>query len=140
MWSILAAAIAVWFMWSIVFIAMTRTRDPQSIGMTLHRWLIAGSLAELLIAVPTHIVVRRRQECCAGLFISGFAIAIGAGVMIIAFGPSALFALSQKMETDFKSLMQPQNDPSSPPAAEQAQVFPALRLRPGEGEGGAVFP
>jgi hypothetical protein len=87
MWSILAAAIGVWIVWSIVFTLMTRTRDPYHLGMNLHRILLAGSLAELLIAVPTHIVVRRRAECCAGL-LSGFAIAIGAAVMIIAFGPS----------------------------------------------------
>jgi hypothetical protein len=80
--------IAVWLGWLIVFLLMGR-RDPAGIGMQLHRWLIAGSVLELLIAVPSHVIVRRRGECCAGIA-TGIGICIGVAVMIVAFGPSVL--------------------------------------------------
>jgi hypothetical protein len=44
---------------------------------------------ELLVAVPTHIVVRRRSDCCAG-FATGLGICIGVVIMFVAFGPSIL--------------------------------------------------
>jgi hypothetical protein len=55
--------------------------------MKLHRTLIVGSVMELLVAVPTHIIVRRRPECCAGIE-TGIAICVGVAVMFVAFGPS----------------------------------------------------
>ena len=57
------------------------------IANKLHRWLLAGSVLELLVAVPTHVVVRRREECCAGMA-TGLGICVGIGVMIVGFGPS----------------------------------------------------
>jgi hypothetical protein len=29
------------------------------------RWLLRGSILELLVAVPSHVIVRRRDDCCA---------------------------------------------------------------------------
>jgi hypothetical protein len=87
-WFLLAGGV-VWIAWSVVFWAVTASIEPLSISVRLHRWLLAGSVAELLVAVPCHIVVRRRTECCAGLY-TGTAICVGAVVMFIAFGPSVL--------------------------------------------------
>jgi hypothetical protein len=81
------AAACVWILWTGIFIPMAFAFDPTSIGMKLHRLLIAGSLMELLIAVPCHIVVRRRPDCCAGI-VTGMAICVGVGVMLVSFGPS----------------------------------------------------
>ena len=85
--AITVAAACVWIMWTGIFIPMAFAFDPTSIGMKLHRLLLAGSLMELLIAVPCHIVVRRRPDCCAGLA-TGMAICVGVIVMFISFGPS----------------------------------------------------
>jgi hypothetical protein len=85
---VIAAGI-VWILWSAIFIWITFSVDPAGIGMKLHRFLIAGSVLELLIAVPTHIVVRRRPDCCAGM-LTGMGICIGVVVMFVAFGPSVL--------------------------------------------------
>jgi hypothetical protein len=89
--AVLIAAGAVWLVWSAVFILITFSVDPERLGMKLHRWLIAGSVLELLVAVPAHIVVRRRSDCCAGLE-TGIGICVGVAIMIVSFGP-AVFLL-----------------------------------------------
>lgn len=81
---------AVWLAWTFVFWALSYDRTPDAVAVRLHRWLLAGSVLELLIAVPTHIVVRRRDECCAGLG-TGLGICAGIIVMLLAFGPSVAF-------------------------------------------------
>ncbi len=85
----LIAGCAVWTLWTVIFVLIANVHGPQSIGMKLHRGLIVGSVVELLIAVPTHIIVRRRAECCAGM-LTGVAICIGVAVMLVSFGPSVL--------------------------------------------------
>lgn len=86
---LLIAAGIIWILWSAIFIWITYSVDPAGIGMKLHRFLIAGSVFELLIAVPTHIVVRRRPDCCAGI-LTGMGICIGVVVIFVSFGPSVL--------------------------------------------------
>jgi len=88
-WALVLGAVCVWAGWSIVFMLIVGSNGPGTIGMKLHRLLIAGSALELLIAVPAHVVVRRRNECCAGIE-TGIGICIGVGVMFISFGPSVL--------------------------------------------------
>jgi hypothetical protein len=88
-WIVLAAGTVTWIAWSIPFAVIAFSGREWAIGMTLHRWLIAGSVLELLVAVPTHVVVRRRPDCCAG-FWTGAGICLGVAVMIISFGPSVL--------------------------------------------------
>ena len=80
----------VWIGWSILIWFMSSSRDPTSLAMRLHHWVFGGSVAELLIAVPAHIVVRRRNECCAG-FMTGTAICVGCVTMLLSFGPSVAF-------------------------------------------------
>jgi hypothetical protein len=86
---LLIAAGIVWILWSVIFISITFSVDPAGIGTKLHRFLIAGSVLELLVAVPSHIVVRRRTECCAGIA-TGMGICIGVVVMFVSLGPSVL--------------------------------------------------
>jgi hypothetical protein len=88
-WAILFSSIGVWAGWSIVFSLIAFRSGPGRIGMILHRLLIAGSVLELLVAVPSHVIVRRRHECCAGIA-TGFGICIGVSVMIVSLGPSVL--------------------------------------------------
>ena len=86
---VLGASILTWLIWSGVFALVALSGRERSVGMKLHRWLIAGSVLELLVAVPTHVIVRRRQECCAGI-LTGFGICIGVAIMLVSFGPSVL--------------------------------------------------
>jgi hypothetical protein len=87
LWPALIAGACVWAMWAVVFGLLSLRRGPQRVLNVLHRWLLAGSVLELLVAVPTHVLVRRRDECCAGIA-TGIGICIGIAVMLAAFGPS----------------------------------------------------
>jgi hypothetical protein len=86
-WPTLVAAGAVWAGWAVVFGLLSLRRGPQHVLNVLHRWLLAGSVLELLVAVPTHVIVRRRDECCAGVG-TAIGICLGIAVMLAAFGPS----------------------------------------------------
>ena len=88
-WGLIAAGAGTWCFWSVVFALIALRRGPASIGMKLHRLLIAGSALELLIAVPTHVIVRRRPDCCAGIG-TGIGLCLGIGVMFVSLGPSVL--------------------------------------------------
>ena len=67
--------------------------------MKLHRKLIAGSALELVVAVPSHIIVRNRGDCCGG-FLTGTGICIGVVVAFISFGPSVLLAVLPQIQAD----------------------------------------
>ena len=86
-WAIPAA---VWGAWTLVFWHVSQHTSAESVAAKLHRWLVAGSVLELLVAVPTHVVVRRRGECCAGIS-TAMGICLGIAVMLLAFGPSVGF-------------------------------------------------
>ena len=87
--AILSISLAVWIGWAIIFSLIAFRAGPERIGGKLHQLLIAGSVLELLIAVPSNVIVRRRSECCAGME-TGVGICVGVSVMLIALGPSVL--------------------------------------------------
>lgn len=80
------AAAATWGGWATVFWVVSRRKDPEGFGVRLYKVLLAGSALELLVAVPAHVIVRRRGECCAGVG-TGIGICCGLAVMIVALGP-----------------------------------------------------
>jgi hypothetical protein len=59
-WSGLAAGIVTWGIWAFVFGRAARTVAPRDLVTRQCRLLFQGSVLELLIAVPTHIVARYR--------------------------------------------------------------------------------
>jgi hypothetical protein len=90
----LALTAAVWLAWAVVFGMISMTADPTTLAGRLNQLVLAGSALELLVAVPAHLVVRRRSDCCAGMA-TGAGLCIGATVMLVAFGPS-VFVLYYK--------------------------------------------
>jgi len=87
---VLVVAALSWIIWAVIFYRMSRTNSPADVVSTQCNYLIKGSILELLIAVPTHIVARSRDYCCAG-FMTFFGITMGIAVMLLAFGPSVFF-------------------------------------------------
>ena len=83
-----------WGVWGLVF-NRYRKDSPDKLQRMIG-WLIKGSVLELLIAVPCHVVVRYRDDCSAP-FVTGFGIATGIAVMLMAFGPSVFFLYQKRM-------------------------------------------
>jgi hypothetical protein len=86
--------LAGWCVWAAVFYLYCR-RDPSRAGNAV-RWLIKGSVLELLVAVPAHVIVRRRDDCCAPA-VTGFGIATGTAVMLMCLGPGVLALYRRRM-------------------------------------------
>ena len=87
---ILALVGILWIGWSVLFFRGSRDDDPDSLSRRAVRWLLRGSILELLVAVPTHVVVRHRGDCCAP-YATFWGIVCGLTVMLISFGPGVFF-------------------------------------------------
>jgi len=94
-WTMILTALILWVIWAVVFNRFAKSDDPESLVKRLMRWLLRGSILELLIAVPSHVIVRRRGDCCApaGTF---WGIATGISVMLLCFGPGVFFLFVER--------------------------------------------
>lgn len=84
-----------WALWGAVFYLYFRNATnviPRAVS-----WLLKGSVLELLIAVPCHVIVRRRDECSAPMATS-FGIVTGIAVMLLSFGPGILLLYKKRMD------------------------------------------
>jgi len=87
-----------WIVWSCIFRAFARNTDPRSYIRRLMKWLLRGTILELLIAVPSHVIVRHKNVCCAhGVTAAG--IATGLAIMLISFGPGIYFLYAERIKT-----------------------------------------
>jgi hypothetical protein len=79
-----------WLLWAMILYVATRRDSPEARISRATRWLLRGSILELLVAVPSHIIVRNRHDCCApiGTF---WGIATGFSIMLLCFGPGVFF-------------------------------------------------
>ncbi len=84
-----------WIAWGIVFYRYCRGGS-----MTLERavsWLLKGSVLELMIAVPAHVIVRSRGDCSAPIFTS-WGIVTGLAIMLMCFGPGVLALYKKRID------------------------------------------
>jgi len=84
-----------WAVWTLIFARATRDKAPMDAVTRQCRYLLKGSILELLVAVPTHIVARARDYCCAG-FSTFLGIAFGVSVMLFSFGPGVFFLFAAR--------------------------------------------
>jgi len=86
----IGSGVVIWCAWAALFYRSSRDADPADVFSRQCRLLLRGSILELLVAVPTHVVARSRDYCCAG-FMTFIALALGISVMLFSFGPSVFF-------------------------------------------------
>ncbi len=85
-----------WIVWAVVFYFQARNAEnPISRSLS---WLLKGSILEFLIAVPCHVIVRRRDDCCAP-FATSLGMCTGLAIMLLAFGPSVLLLYKQRLSS-----------------------------------------
>ena len=95
-WPALIIPAISWLVWGIVFYRSFSIEDPQSFTSSLTGWLLRGSILELLVAIPSHIISRHRDECCAPpLTLMG--IATGLSIALMSFGPGVFFLFAQRI-------------------------------------------
>jgi hypothetical protein len=87
-----------WIAWSFIFRAFARNAKPHSYIRRLLKWLLRGTILELLVAVPSHIIVRHKDVCCADS-ITAAGIATGLAVMLISFGPGIYFLYAERIKS-----------------------------------------
>jgi hypothetical protein len=97
LWGMLTTLVLFWVVWVLIFRNFEKSDDPDSLLKRITRWLLCGSILELLIAVPSHIMVRRREDCCApaGTF---WGIATGISIMLLCFGPGIFFLFVERFQ------------------------------------------
>jgi len=87
--------LAFWIIWAVIFRSFARADDADTLLKRSTRWLLRGSILELLVAVPSHIIIRRRGDCCAPLG-TFWGIATGISIMLLCFGPGVFFLFVER--------------------------------------------
>ena len=89
-WAGIGSGVVIWCVWAVLFYRASRGVDPSDVISRQCRLLLRGSILELLVAVPTHIVARSRDYCCAGAM-TFIGLTLGISVMLFSYGPAVFF-------------------------------------------------
>ncbi|NJN14652.1 MAG: hypothetical protein HC813_03285 [Planctomycetes bacterium] len=93
---VLALFLAGWIFWAVRFRRAYVESDPRAFPRRIARGHLRGSILAMLIAIPSHILSRQREECCApGLTL--FGLATGLAVALLAFGPGLFFLFARRV-------------------------------------------
>ena len=84
-----------WIAWGTLFYRYYR--DSSHVVTAAVSWLLKGSVLELLVAVPAHVIVRQREDCSAPV-VTGFGIVTGIAIMLLCFGPGVLALYRRKLD------------------------------------------
>ena len=86
-----------WLFWGILFYRNSIGNNPNAFTSYLTRWFLRGSILELLVAIPSHIISRQREDCCAPpLTLLG--IATGLAIALLSFGPGVFFLFAERIK------------------------------------------
>ena len=106
-WALLIYLGVAWTVWAVVFRRFLTNTSPETLTPRLMRWLLRGSILELLVAVPCHVATRHRHECCAPP-VSFWGITTGITIMLLSFGPGVFFLFVARLRR-----LQPKNSPEN---------------------------
>jgi hypothetical protein len=84
-----------WLFWGILFYFFLR--GSSTVVNSIMPWLLRGSVLELLVVVPCHVIVRRRHDCSAPA-VTSFGIASGIAILLLSFCPGVLFLYKKRLE------------------------------------------
>lgn len=90
LWAAGLVGLAAWAGWGFSFHRWSSGHSGENLLDRQAKLLFRGSVLELLIAVPTHVVARGRDYCCAGVM-TFIGITAGVAVMLFSFGPAVYF-------------------------------------------------
>jgi hypothetical protein len=94
--TMVAIWIGAWIFWGTLFYRYYR--DSSNAVSAAVTWLLKGSVLELIVAVPAHVIVRQRGDCSAPV-VTGFGIVTGIAIMLLCFGPGVLALYKKKLDT-----------------------------------------
>jgi len=100
----IGAIALLWLVWGIIFYRFARADDPHHLIKRSTKWLLRGSILEFLVAVPSHIIVRNRNDCCAP-FGTFWGLTTGLSIMLLCFGPGVFFLFAERF-----ARLQPKQD------------------------------
>ncbi|MCK5306815.1 MAG: hypothetical protein KAJ66_06735 [Candidatus Omnitrophica bacterium] len=95
-WLFIVPAVC-WISWAVIFYKNYSNDNPKAFTATITRWLLRGSILELIVAIPSHIISRNRNECCAPP-ITFFGIITGISIALMSFGPGLFFLYAKKVK------------------------------------------
>jgi hypothetical protein len=94
-WITLFVLIITWVFWAYIFYRKSKNLEPLNLIEKLCRVIFRASILELLVAIPTHILARHRNYCCAG-FGTFWGIAFGMALIVFSFGPGVYFLFVER--------------------------------------------
>ena len=86
---------ALWLFWAGFFYLFLR--DSSRLVTRLATWMLRGSVLELLIVIPCHLIVRQRDECTSPM-VTSFGVVTGVAVMLLSFGPGVLLLYKKRLD------------------------------------------
>jgi hypothetical protein len=114
-WPVLLALALAWGLWAVVFFIYWRRGDRATQLSRMLRGLMGGSILELLIAAPVHVLILRANTkdkscyCEAGSYTT---LVLGSTVLLWTFGPG-LILLFLREKARRQPLLSQQNPPSA---------------------------
>ena len=84
-----AVMLVIWAIWAWIFFIYWKQGDRYTQSGKMIRGLVAGSILEIIVAVPVHIWATRQRECycCRGTYTT---LILASTVLIWAFGPGII--------------------------------------------------
>ena len=95
-WVLLGTLGAGWAFWGVLFHRCYSPGDPKAFTAFIARWLLGGSILEMLVAIPSHILARQRNDCCAPNF-TLLGLATGLAIALLSFGPGMFLLIAGRI-------------------------------------------